>query len=181
AHLATARVMPPPSRRLPGRGQQSLLTRLVACTKKPPMRLLCLVALALAACSDSAQSEGPASPPDAALPDATLPDARADAATALVIPDPGTGPMPQVWPVTEPNDTPEQAVALGVGLGQIGPYVGLFGAGGHIGGGDEADWFVFRTGHDPGTTFIATACWDPALHVNLLDFALYQFFEGQPL
>jgi hypothetical protein len=89
--------------------------------------------------------------------------------------------MPSSWPDTEPNDTPEQAVRLGVGTGQIGPYVGLFTTGGHLGGGDVADYFVFKTDSAAGTTFIARACWDAGLKVNLLDFALYQVVDGQPL
>src|SRR5687767_6428518 len=68
----------------------------------------------------------------------------ADASTVPVVPDPGTGPLPFAWPDTEPNDTPEQAVKIGMGSTQIGPYIGLFDApDGHIGGGDAADYFVF--------------------------------------
>src|SRR5262249_57165945 len=67
------------------------------------------------------------------------------------------------------------------GRGQIGPYVGFPAAGGHLGGGDEADYFVFRTSADSGTTFIAQACWLPALNANLLDFTLYKVIDGQPL
>lgn len=145
--------------------------------------LLCL------ACGSDAPNAPPDSPvagdaPTAPGADAPSPDARllADGGGAVPrVPDPGTGAMPMSWPDTEPNDTPEQAVPLGVGAGQIGPYIEFFGNGGHLGGGDEADYFVFKTGTTPGTTFIANACWNADLHVNLLDFVLYKVIDGQPL
>jgi hypothetical protein len=118
----------------------------------------------------------------AALDAATLDaPAGADAGVVHVIPDPGTGTMAFFWPDTEPNDTPEQAVPLGIGSGQIGPYIGPQGTGSHLGGADVADYFVFRTSPAPGTSFIASACWDPALNVNLLDIVLYQVIDGEPL
>lgn len=104
-----------------------------------------------------------------------------DSGPVYVVPDPGAMQMEFAWPDTEPNDTPEQAVRLGVGSGQIGPYIGPTGSGSHLGGGDNADYFVFRTASTAGTTFIAGACWDAALNVNLLDFALYKVVDGQPL
>jgi len=103
----------------------------------------------------------------------TAADATPDVPGALV-PDPGTGPMPADWPDTEPNDSPDRAVPLGVAPAvQIGPYVGH----GHLGGGDEADYFVFRSNHAM-TTMIAGATWP--LQVDLLDFALYKVVDGQP-
>jgi hypothetical protein len=125
-----------------------------------------------------------ASTPDAPVVDAAVSDAAtaSDAGDVHVIPNPGTGKMAFIWPDTEPNDTPEQAVPLGIGSGQIGPYIGLpAGAGSHLGGDDVADYFVFRTSPDTGSTFIARACWDPSLNVNLLDIALYKVVAGQPL
>jgi hypothetical protein len=126
-----------------------------------------------------------ASAADAPAADGAPPDAVtvADGGTVHVVPDPGTGAMPSSWPDTEPNDTPEQAVPLGVGGGQIGPYIEEFTGGGHLGGGDEADYFVFRTAPAAAgaSTFIAQACWDGALNVDLLDIALYKVVDGQPL
>jgi hypothetical protein len=73
------------------------------------------------------------------------------------------------------------AACSGVGAGQIGPYIGSSTTGGHLGGDDVADYFVFRTSSAAGTTFIASACWDAALNVNLLDIALYKVEGGQQL
>jgi hypothetical protein len=164
-----------------------------------PMRRHRILLLPLCvACGSSAAIDAPGTPDASALVDAPVDasapgdaasaaDARiadgrlADAGPIVVVPDPGTDPMPMSWPDTEPNDTPEQAVRLGVGSGQIGPYVGFRAGGGHLGGGDAADAFVFRTSSAAGTTFIASACWDAGLNVNLLDFALYQVVDGQPL
>jgi len=165
------------------------------------MRLPCLLAVAAALSCSSSSTGAPDSPlaidgataADGALPDAkgsvdapgsggvdaALPDALAlaDSGTAPVVPEPGTNPLPQFWPDDEPNDTPEQAVRIGTGIGQIGPYVDR----GHIGGADRADYFVFRTGDSSDITWIAGACWDAQLDVNLLDFTLYKVIDGQPL
>jgi len=150
--------------------------------------ITCLLCLACGSDSSIGGADAPlgADAPvtaDARSADGPSPDARllADGGAVHDVPDPGTGAMPMSWPDTEPNDTPEQAVPLGVGSGQIGPYIEFRGPGGHLGGGDEADYFVFKTSSAPGTTFIANACWDANLHVNLLDFTLYKVVDGQPL
>lgn len=145
---------------------------------------VCLL-LAAAAC-DASGSIDAGSSTDAmnARLDASGADSgpNVDAGSVPVVPDPGTGPLPFAWADTEPNDTPEQAVRIGLGSGQIGPYIGLFEApDGHLGGGDEVDYFVFRTAAGAESSFIAGACWDPALNVNLLDHALYKVIDGQPL
>jgi hypothetical protein len=149
--------------------------------------LLPLVVQLIASCGSSDSLEAPVVP-DAALPDGPeAADAMAQLADSSsapipVVPDPGTGPLPMAWPDTEPNDTPEQAVPIGMGAGQIGPYIGLFDAeDGHLGAGDEADYFVFRTAPVVTSMFIAGACWDAALNIDLLDFALYKVIDGQPL
>src|SRR4051812_37358487 len=102
------------------------------------MKLLagCSLLLGVACGSSSGMKEVTA---DAASPiDATDVDASVvDAGPIHVVPDPGTMRMPFAWPDTEPNDTPEQAVPLGIGSGQIGPYIGPGGGGSHLGGGDD--------------------------------------------
>jgi hypothetical protein len=130
------------------------------------------------ACGRSEVTTDAAPPIDAMDIDASV----VDSGSVHVVPDPGTMRMQFAWPDTEPNDTPEQAVPLGVGSGgQIGPYIGPMGGGSTLGGGDNADYFVFRTAPVAGATFIANVCWDDTLNVNLLDLALYKVVDGQPL
>jgi hypothetical protein len=129
-------------------------------------------------------ADAPAADAASADPDAapTVPDAAhpADAGPVYVIPDPGTGKMAFSWPDREPNDTPAQAVPLGVGEGQIGPYIEAQTGKTHIGGSDVADYFVFRTSSQTGSTLISQACWDAAMNVNLLDIELWKV-DGQTL
>jgi len=147
---------------------------------------LIAICVVVAACDESSGASGAIDAPVAfdapTVADATALDASAtDGGVEHAIPDPGTGPMSASWPDTEPNDTPEQAVPLGVGRGQIGPYVGGLAGSGHLGDGDAADYFVFRTSADLDTTFIASACWDSTLNVNLLDIFLYRVVDGKTL
>jgi hypothetical protein len=64
------------------------------------------------------------------------------------IPDPGTGDgVDNNFGDVEPNNTPQQATPLGVGMA-AGVYVWV--SANTIGGSDTADYFVFRTGAMPG-------------------------------
>src|SRR5262245_34465790 len=122
----------------------------------------CTLAFALAmSCGDNAnlRGDGGADPDGPTAADASAMDAIADGNTGdgsviPVVPDPGQ--MPFVWADTEPNDTPEQAVPMGIAdAGFWAPY----NFDGHLGGADTADYFVFRSSNlMTMATFVF--CWD---------------------
>ncbi len=120
--------------------------------------------------------------PDALIADAGDPVEVADAGEPVEVADPGTEPMPvfpALWMDTEPNDTPAQAVPMGVATDAQGTVIAPYIDPGHLGGADPADYFVFRT-NDTALRFQMVSCWTTS-GINLLDFTLYKIIDGQPL
>ncbi len=94
--------------------------------------------------------------------------AGAGGTSAGPIPDPGTV-MNGEWVDTEPNDTPDQAVPMGILTGPIWagfvePYTALNPE-------DDVDYFVFKTDADVTNVYMSL-CW--SFMGNLLDMNLYE-------
>jgi hypothetical protein len=102
---------------------------------------------ALATFPDASNSGMDAAPPgmDASAPlDAQMPDTGM---MAMNVPDPGMGNMvDNNFASVEPNDTPSQATPLGTASSS---NVNLWVNSNNIGGGNLADYFVFKTGPMP--------------------------------
>jgi hypothetical protein len=140
----------------------------------------------IAACSDNGggnrpDSGRPGSNTDGSIAtDASSIDATssmdASAADALVsmdaqvagnIPEPPMSPADE-WADREPNDTPDQAVP--VGMIQYALWMGFSQPTTMINRTDDVDYFVFRTGADASA--FMSICWGGSR--NLLDMALYE-------
>lgn len=85
-----------------------------------------------------------------------------------LIPDPGNE-MNGEWTDIEPNDTPDQAVPMGILTGPI--WAGFVAPYTAINPETDVDYFVFKTGADTSGVYMAL-CWSFA--GNLLDMNLYE-------
>jgi hypothetical protein len=116
---------------------------------------------------------GPLQSPD--LSPAPAPDMTHAAGT---IPDPGNGNPNGTfpWPDTEPNNTPDKAVAVGTATVTETIIRPWFDSGPDaIGGTDTADYWVFRSSPSGGT-FSFDMSWSS--NTNLADAALYKVVAG---
>lgn len=135
--------------------------------------IIAILALASVRC---AEGEAPmdAGPPDTGIVDAGAPDGGVEP----LIPTP---PMTTAaeWPDTEPNDTPEQAVPVGVIEEAV--WMGFSMPLNAVNSDGDVDFYVFRTPDAEGlmqlTEVSFIVCWQGGL--DLLDLALYRVQEGR--
>jgi hypothetical protein len=119
-----------------------------------------------ASCADSSMTGGGGSSSVTASSGATQTSNGSMATTTgagETIPDPGAGDaFDQNLGSVEPNDTPSQATPLGTSMG---PNLYVWVNGNAIGGGDDADYFVFKSGPMPGEFQLGSSglCYGPPL------------------
>ncbi|MBI2374118.1 MAG: hypothetical protein HYV07_08970 [Deltaproteobacteria bacterium] len=111
------------------------------------------------------------SSPDAAGGDASPNDSGSDDSgmMALLIPDPPTTSADE-WPDTEPNDTPDHAVPVGVL--NFAFWMGFGSEPNQIATDTDVDYYVFRTGADLAGFAPLQIC--ASDQINLFDLALYE-------
>ncbi|MCA9492869.1 MAG: hypothetical protein KC621_23215 [Myxococcales bacterium] len=135
--------------------------------------LLALLASASIRCAEG-DSLMDAGPPDTGIADA----GALDSGVETQIPTPPMT-IAAEWPDTEPNDTPEQAVPVGVIEEAV--WMGFSMPLNAINDDDDVDFYVFRTPDAEGlmrlTEVSFIVCWQGGL--DLVDLALYRVEEGR--